>query len=186
MKHIDFTPHKCSWDMNDYGIFLEDNGFRQIGSGASSNVYAPKSNDSEYVVKVTELRTRISNDPTLSFIKTILQDEANPFYPHIHSVTIHNPVNTHENKYAVIVMEHLTKTKQTSRPLPKNANIAGELYCLFKHDFRYVATLCLGNHIPFVRAMTSIRKLTKRHVNDLHSTNIMWRGEQLVITDPVC
>jgi len=168
-----------------------------LGIGCYSAVMEKRTNDSEVI--------KISNntyDPWLHYYEKIIQPlafEGNPCVPRIHSFYI-----DHQNEYYIATMERLD---------PDNYNDYYESvreYIVDEHEMRFRKFMDEHPHVfPYPNAMIrvcdEIRKWTDAitegdcddilnnwdfdEINgavklDLHSANFMFRGEQLVITDP--
>lgn len=148
------------------------NGLEEIGNGCYATVYSAKKLD--YVVKVGYK----DSDPYWSYVKKVLKDKTNnPYFPKIRKAF------TVYDKYYV-VMERL-------KPIPYNVR---------RMDSWDSSTESLNNRAKLLAK----RKLVSRkygkgklkeaidlinslgYCSDVHYNNIMLRGKQLVITDPVC
>lgn len=128
------------------------------------------------------------DDAYLHFLKEACKHQTNPFFPKIKEATIYQNGNYAYAYY--VVMERLTEFsyRRTNRVTQKMADL------LLDNDAIEIASLTslfanidpkLKKSSPFVSALSVLNKLFEDHDEDLHGGNIMLRGKQLVITDPI-
>jgi hypothetical protein len=148
-------------------------GIRQVGRGMFASVFAvPKE---KTVIKVCR------DKAYLAFIRMVVDEHHdNPWFPQIVSAEVCFPKK--EPWYFVVEMERLRKG--TSK----------ELYSVVQLlDVHLDEILLIGKalqvssiklkHLAHMRA--ALRKLFKKFGPDFHSGNIMFRGKQPVIIDPI-
>lgn len=147
---------------------------RQIGAGKFGSVFARP--DDPTVTKVCR------DDAYRSFIIQALKHQDNPWFPQVESAFDFNPKD--EPPFFVVVLERLRKGT------PKE--IGGAL-CFFDNErFHYITAMVrmLGitdetkmQHLSEVKKV--LIRLYKTYGPDFHKGNIMFRGNQAVITDPI-
>lgn len=153
---------------------IKRNGAKQIGAGKFGSVFAVPGADR--VIKVCR------DEAYYAFVAQVLRHQGNPWFPIIYTATEYRPRT--EDPYLVVVMERLRKGT------PKE--IAGAL-CLFDNDrFKDVTAMMriLGmEDIERLRQLRVVKRalvrLYKHYGPDFHAGNVMFRGDQAVITDPV-
>lgn len=147
---------------------------RQIGTGKFGSVFATPTDTT--VIKVCR-------DPAYrSFLVETLKHQDNPWFPQIKSATEFFPSG--EPAFLVVVMERLRKGERDE--------IAGAL-CFFDNErFKDITAMVRMLGLADIEKMQHLRevrrvliKLYKNYGPDFHKGNIMFRGDQAVITDPI-
>jgi hypothetical protein len=145
---------------------------RQIGRGYFGTVFAKS--ESKVVIKVCR------DSAYLAFVTAILKYQNNPWFPRIHSATLHYPKD--DPWYLVVEMERLRKgNKHELRT------------CLMLLDGNLQDIILFGKALNLPRSKLEhlaemrrvLMKLFKRYGPDFHKGNIMFRKDQAVIIDPV-
>lgn len=155
-----------------YSAKLYAEGYREIGRGLFSDAWA-KDN---VVVKVA--RNDMGYD---RFLEYALAYQHNPYFPKIYHVARYEGVESWNNPYGyatVVTMEKLRSVENTKKGRKTSDRV--EL------DAEGVSKVPFDNSPEYREAMKVLKELKKevRRI-DLHDGNIMYRGKQLVITDPV-
>lgn len=153
---------------------------KKIGYGCYASVYASKKSKTVYKIGMCDSNRR----GYLSYVEAIIKLKThNPYTPVIYNYwELWAPGS---ESVFVIEMERL-------KELPERyaGEIADELKRLvYKEKDETVALNMIGIDLPktIVQVKNIIVKLVDgRSSNDIHSGNIMRRGKQIVITDPVC
>jgi hypothetical protein len=154
-------------------------GLDQIDGGCFASVFESDTDaNSKYVVKVGSSR----GDPYLSFAKHVVKmRKPNKFLPRIKKIFIV------DDEYYV-VLERLKKLDPLCNDADfihvnsiSNAN-------LFMKEITNLLEIKHRDNKELMRAIKIVARLKKAHraTWDLHSANVMLRGRQLVITDPLC
>lgn len=199
---IDTEKVTTNCDFNFSGLGNE------IGEGGYAKAYKSKDNI-HHVVKVANLSGM--GDPYLSFIRILLRNQDNPFFPRIYSAKIcKTPTNASDffitPNIFIVEMETLMPLnkkviEESSRYLLKQAGFEFS----DEDDFRRISRIILDStstnekrhelrerskNPQFVKALDALEFLFNRHMVDTHSDNWMIRltqfgKPQLVIIDPV-
>lgn len=165
-------------------VLIKNQGrFTRIGSGCYADVYGNKK--SNVVYKVGEVD---SNAPYLAYVKALrVSRDANPYLPKIHGIRIYSNGCKYDDHF-VVAMEKLT-------PLPRKLHSMPYFFeRLLGDDGRdsddYASAVALGiisNHMQHaIKLLHRAYKSERDSSFDIHSGNFMLRGEQIVITDPLC
>lgn len=161
-------------DRDDFIFTLvKQHKMRQIGHGEFGAVFAPP-NTNKPVVKVCR------DEAYEAFITQILDHQTNPWFPKVYSATVHHPKDG--DPYLVVEMERLRKGSfveiQGAVGLftcnPNQITAIGSLFSLPTKQMQ---------HLSVVRKV--LAKLHKKYAPDIHKGNILFRGNQAVLTDPV-
>jgi hypothetical protein len=175
----DETPHQYVSRITD------ELNYKMLGKGCFAAVYAPPKSD--FVVKVG----RNMEDGWLNYAAD-LQTSAhklsgNKWIPTVHSVEIYEyPDDASTDYYYVAVMERLV-------PLKDNKATDGFAYAL-QEVVRIVRDygkqgVKLFDLIGIDKSLVDVLKLICKHQTykdiDIHNGNVMKRGTQFVITDPL-
>ena len=142
-------------------LLERDFGVEYLGGGCYAHVFAL---DDKRVLKVI----KSVDEGYERFIKKARRSWS-PWMPRIH----------YSGKWGtcrVFVLERLEMNADRSEPL------CGAINFMIEHDFNNEWLVC-----PNQELIKIIEYLQEDDCcNDIHSGNIMWRGEQPVITDPCC
>ena len=156
---------------------LRKAGFKQIGSGAYSKVLAhPQVTD--LVVKV------VLNDPAyLEWAKVSLQHQGNPWFPRIHSMSVHR--ESKWDTYGVVVLEKLKPFNGGNGGVESN-RVATLIEDLSWNNRAKVAEKYFKLDPDLLECVKVLSKLGRKYSGDYHGGNCMLRGGvQVVVTDPV-
>jgi hypothetical protein len=187
----------------EHRAMLISKGYKEIGSGGFSVVYATKSGN--HVIKVApKKQTNGSIDRWFNYAMAV-KDKKNPFFPKIKSITMYGNYQNHESYY-VAMMERL-------KPLNYNKKIGAMINIVqyaITYPWRTERGICerilenswgiddekqiyktIGGKkiLPvFMEAIKTIKQVKNRYRadDDIWNGNIMIRGKQVVITDPIC
>ena len=142
-------------------------GLKYCGSGSYASVYKV----GEAVVK-----TAIDTDPAYqNFLRLALKRQNNPFFPKVFAVGFH--CGRH-----IVVMERLG-------PLPRDGGllpVLGQESPIKTLKRKTVRDAYMKNKKAFRQLVNDLKTLCIDHDYDLHGDNVMLRGSQLVVIDPVC
>lgn len=156
---------------------------KTIGTGCFANVYASKSGRT--VIKVGTLAEEgdrcCANGRYLQYIALTQKHPNNPFFPRVKKVKIFE--NSVSDPYFMVEMERLKIVKKNSYPI-------AELFEYTMQDDRSIVAITamfgkVNKHL--VQAHKVMQKMIGEYgaCVDIHNENIMKRGPQLVLTDPV-
>lgn len=159
--------------------------YKCIGSGSFANVYARKGENQ--VLKIGNN----PDDPWVRFAHKALvlyKTRPNPWLPVIHDIAFFEkePIKgqRYGDTYYVATMERLTRVPETEFSDSK-ANYIATLTDNMDYRAAIHVLKAIGVDPLFIEAMKLVSKLCLHGYVDLHSGNIMMRGKQLVITDPL-
>ena len=155
----------------------------EIGAGCFANVYASKSGRT--VVKVGILPNNSwsshANVQYLQYLALTEKHPNNPYFPKVKKVEIFE--HPHHDTFFSVEMERLKEIKKNSYPI-------SELFEYTMDDENAISAITAifgkaSDH--FIQAHKVLQKMVKKYgaCLDIHNENIMYRGKQLVITDPV-
>jgi hypothetical protein len=156
-------------------------GIRMLDGGAYATVFsAPKSN--------TVFKLGKDGDPYFNFVKELAKLERhNPYLPRIHKVTVFK-LSASDFSY-VVEMERLDPWRRGTHyldPYFLDSNIYKNEE-RFKSAWREEFGGTPSRHL--LRAIDLIKRAKKRYGSgadyDFHGDNVMMRGNQFVITDPL-
>jgi hypothetical protein len=171
-------------------------GMDKVGSGLYARVYS--SDKTPYVVKVF----RLHDVGYLSFLEVLsVLDLHNPHLPRIHEVILYRNPEQRGDDYGVVYMEKLTPGVVSEYDMSGNRigrktwheKLANEInYVVYRHpeDKPEVIQKYNKKH----QELLIFLQLAKEHSDakefsntfyDLHTGNIMWRGNTFVVTDPI-
>ena len=151
---------------------MRDLGFKPCGSGSFASVFLV---DEETVVKVS----KCPDKPYKAFLRLALRRQGNPFYPRVFAVGFHG--NEH-----VVIMERLQALKEGKsfwHLLWKTRDEPAQLPKLL--FYKPVREAFKENRRAFREVVRDIKKLCVKYRYDLHGKNVMYRGHQLVVIDPI-
>lgn len=180
----------------EYSISLTKDGMRPIGEGRFGTVYSKK--DSREVIKVFNLeavRTLYDQgfyDPYLRYLNEASRYPNNPLFPKVTSIKVYIPPTTAGKPYAVVRMERLNKfttrvpavAKQTYEAILKSMGVG----CGNEAVSATCKAIALGTKtkdlVQAVDVLQAVHDADLPYFGDLHKSNVMMRGTQLVVTDP--
>ena len=181
IRHQTKSTNRSRWDYED---FLAGKGAKYVGEGMFATVYKlPKAN--------TVLKVMGSDPAYFEYVKTIIKYQHNPFFPRIKKFVTHVPKKG--RKYTVVEMEKLTE-RCTDKTWNMCNTLEDALHIYDDDDVEYgtkYAMKVLTRRFKtarkkHLRELVDIMvKLFRKHGSDLHEGNLLWRGNQPVITDPV-
>lgn len=150
-----------------------------ISAGCFGAVY-PKLGSRNRVIKVST-----NDDAYLSFIKHVIKHQGNPFYPHVYAATLYRKCGYYKvHEYLVVELERL------KHDAPRASRLISYLQDDDKHARLKLAfqkmKLPRNRVHHFHEAFDCFQRLRGKFKSDLHEHNIMFRGNQPVLTDPVC
>lgn len=152
--------------------FMQDNGFKQLGSGAFANVYERPGYP--WVFKI------FSKDPAyLAWLEYVAAHQNNEHVPKLRG----KPFKINNDTFA-IRMEKLTDLPGNWRQNVFLDAIVGGVP-LRKH---VTTTLIDAGHPDLLEVLSAINDIAyvkRTHTADLHAYNVMMRGNTPVITDPL-
>lgn len=150
-----------------------------ISEGCYGAVY-PKPGCHSRVIKVAK------NDRAyLGFVKQALKHQDNPFFPRVYAAALYRRygcVKIHE--YLVVELERLHHNEARAARLISYLQ-DDENHARLKAAFERMK-LPRNRVRHFHEAFNCFQQLRSRYRSDLHERNIMFRGNQPVLTDPVC
>jgi len=171
---------------------------KRLGEGAFATVIGSPSGKTVFKIGADDgdgPYTDVRCDAYLNYLKVICKDQANPFFPKIKSATVYH----RGEEYAYIIeMERLTSLEDG-----KNRNKLGaterHLFDVLQDDESLEGMarnaelmLKLAPELKRNKKVTSLLTMFKKLSeliedwgSDIHDGNIMLRGRQLVITDPI-
>lgn len=174
LDHAYLDQTKClAWLKAELGI----KELRNIGHGCYATVYGAKGLDKVYKVGVINQ----NKDGYLRYVNAILKDAPdNPYTPRIYRMW-NLKTGSRQNYYFVIEMERLKSSNG-------NDALSDTIEKLVCEPSSIHALTRLGVEVPkeLVQVTKLISKLLVHSSNDIHPGNIMMRGGQVVITDPIC
>lgn len=166
---------------------LRNMGYRCIGTGAFAAVYARPGDD--VVIKVGR---EGEADPWVHYAHAVRSSKRNPWLPEVNKVALfHCSTVTqcdHSARYYVAEIERL-KPINTGRNRDHRDILSGlESVWDIVNDVSERALAAFGLNRDLTAAFSLISKVQRqtRSSRDIHSGNVMLRGEQFVITDPLC
>lgn len=173
-------PRTNGLTIRDFTDQLKDRGYRRIGWGAFASTYA-RNNEPE-VIKVGN---DVNADGYLQFLRFVGLRSSNPHLPYVRSIEIFDnaPGDPYSVPYYVVRMERLDESHTlTAEPRLRLAVEMAGLEDLFD-------LASPGDITAKTRAMLYVKgmlcELFRTHAADIKHTNVMLRGNTLVITDPV-
>lgn len=158
--------------LDEFLTKLKALGYRFLDGGLFSDAYVKD----DVVVKVAR------NDPGYdTFLEYALAYQDNPYFPTIFKVDVYKEVETYfanSENVTVVTMERLKSVENTKVGFRVSDKVEDDALGLSKIPYRKNP-----DYIEAMKVLRALKKQVKRI--DLHSGNIMYRGKQLVITDPV-
>lgn len=149
-----------------FETLLKNRGYTRVGDGAYSNVYA-KGKDKR-VIKVGFVNT----DNYIHFAQAVGIRNRNKHLPKIYSIRVYDvdPTNPMSMPYYIVVMERLKHDSE-------NGYGSDQFYRQFRK--------------PTTRNLREVRKVIAqirreyKAFTDYSWSNVMWRGDTPVVTDPI-
>lgn len=170
--------------MAEFEERLHKEGYRRIGHGLFSEVYG-KRGDKSHVIKVARGDTAYDD-----YLSVVMAHQENPYFPRVFDVKRFKISGLfYEDNVSVISMERLEKGGRKGKY--KNSlgghikSMTGEhAWNAQKRAMKDLPIEFKGRH---AKQMLAVMKDMHKHHGwlDLHKGNIMFRGEQPVIIDPV-
>lgn len=168
-----------------------------IASGAFGTVYGAKGSDIVY--KVGDCR---NNDGYLSFLKTVAfhGSKDNPFLPKIFGIRFIMDRESKNDSRFVVALERL---KDAGSKLNSYSSVYDpeqrELYNLLKYaageqqtfdysdkEFNKTLSKQSAKNREYILEVGKLIKMAKgENCIDMHNGNVMFRGNQMVVTDPI-
>ena len=168
-------------DTKEAEAILTDHGYQRVGSGTYAVVWGKP--DSKTVLKLVKNEDKAYMD----FVKLALKHQDNPHFPRFSSKVIRLNDN-----YKAIRMERLVAGKGAEDNFRSMNAYIIERYISIKGNLSGVADYVredinkLFDQYPQMKAACDlIIANLSYHQNDLHPGNVMFRGNTMVITDPV-
>ena len=164
-------PRKARGTLEGYYRKLEKLGYKEIGSGAFSTVYG----NGDVVIKVAE-----GGDGYDAFLEYALAYQNNPYFPKIYAVERYTNVKWNRksksgSEYTVVTMERLDGEAPP-----------GISRSLHTRTSEVKSKQFTSDNPKEKQALRVLAELEKEHGwLDMHSGNVMMRGKQPVIIDPV-
>lgn len=166
------TTHKTNQDLDDYLDYLGTRRIKELGNGYFSTVFQHPTRE-DVAVKVVAGDTQY-----LRFLRFASKYPKNPYLPKIYSVTKHVSSGS---SYYIVMMEKLRKLPYQKYRKWRVKLKTGNTLAQFSHKLRELSKTCEDKHLR------EIFKFLYRNqfYFDLHGGNVMQRGDQLVIVDPM-
>lgn len=160
---------------------LTDHGYERVAGGTYAVVYAkPGANT---VLKLVSKR----DVAYLAFVKLALDNQDNPHFPRFSSKLIRL-----NDQYMAVRMERLVEGKGVEDNYRSFIAYGLDLYLSRKGNFASMADhakeslrSAFEKNPELQDACDLLVSHLSGYVNDLHPANVMFRGETVVITDPV-
>lgn len=150
-----------------------ENGMKFIAKGAFSRVYGNKNT----VVKIIDLEE--GQLDTLAFLRYAKRNfKDNPYLPRVYSI--------HEGEhFAIVVMEKLSNARWKRREeVMEEIAGSGSGDMIFRRELKAACHFTKDPNLKRVLKYLDGRILRTGANLDLHPYNYLWRGKQIVITDP--
>lgn len=182
LEIIKVPKGKCPWEAAEDMVKRQPGKFRQIGSGMYAEVYG--SAKYKHVYKIGDYD---EDDGYIRFLREMRKlPKHNPYFPVIYGMRI---FQNGENSCYVVAMERLVEIPHKHRFAAEMiVDIIEDLFFNRKQTFpQALELLGVGFKIPpdILTALGVIKKANRKDGYDIHTGNIMLRGSQLVITDPL-
>lgn len=197
-KDDDLNYYGCSMSSPHMERFVRDHkekfGLnRVLGYGVYAQVYSKKDNK-RTAVKIGYLdKDDFGSYAYLNYIKIVSKMSDNPFFPKVNSVTVFKQ-RGHGDVCYVVELERLRRNTTVSNYVLEDdiiwlTNKDGRT---LRREVRDAYRLCdivvpESLKLHYVQMIKVLRHLAVRYGHDLdvHEENVMFRGKQLVVTDPV-
>ena len=166
------TTHKTIQDWDDYIDHLDAVGVRELGNGYFSRVFQhPKLKD--VAVKVVA-----GDEMYMKFLRFVMKNQGNPYLPRIYHITRHVSKGS---TYFIVMMEKLSKLPFQKYRVWRKRLGTGNSMCQFEAKLQHLSVNCEDSHLRKI-----FKFIYKNHYYfDLHGNNVMRRGDQIVIVDPL-
>jgi len=185
------APVKAQGTLEEYYDKLRKDGWKFAGSGAGGTVYVKG-----------DLALKVSSDEAYDhFLEYALAHQNNPWFPKIYDVKrfedVYYSKEDRDNNsrfawtpwtpgkgddYTVTLMEKLAFRKGSYK---QRKNLSGTMEATGKEINWGLKPPMKGMSRNQKQAVKICAELFKEHMADLHDRNIMYRGKQPVIIDPV-
>lgn len=166
--------------ISEYNERLSDK-FKHLGNGAYADVYQHPNKD--VVVKVFDTK---DDEGYSKYLKWALKHQDNPYVPKIHHVEKFKNKDCGE-EITIVFMEKLQEARHRDfKDLMEKHMSKSDYYGGSLDDWEEWEEIAATTKDKHMKALAKF--FSKKHVNvdlDLHSENYMWRGKQLVFTDPL-
>lgn len=164
--HLSVEELKGKLDRNPYWMHLN--------CGMSSDVYAREG----YVLKVS-----VNDYGYDAFLETALQMQKNRYFPKIKEVKRYCSTRAGKPvKVTLVLMEQLHAKKTTERHAKRMTQLANQIADLPTYDYIPIKSI---SETEF-EAATALGKLFREFgTGDIHTGNLMFRGNHPVVIDPV-
>lgn len=176
--------------MNAVALYMKKllglKNFKPLGSGSYAVVYGAKGHDTVYKIGSVPHNT----DGYLRYVTEITKmKKHNPFTPRLYTWWTFTDGNDCDNDVFVISMERLKEIDETDDGVFEAVDVLENLV-LGVYQNRRPGENVLGVKVKVPAALNQIASIIMdlnddRSNLDIHYGNIMMRGEQIVITDPV-
>jgi len=160
--------------------YLKSEGFRPIGSGSLARVYHKCETD--YVVKLTFNQ----DDGYLAYAQLSFEMEGNPYFPKVHDIQFL------DTEQIAFLLEKLNEVDYDSVDIYNKSNSIQNCFCYGSHVFpikqyavNSITDKQLKECIELIGTLILELRDTQSAGADVHSANVMCKGNQVVITDPI-
>lgn len=177
----------ASGTLDNYYQRLVADGWKEIGSGYKAKAYTK-----DGVV----LKVACDDAGYDDFLRVALANQDNPYYPKIYSVDRYKNVEykyewseqTYKHKrVTVVLMEKLQSAKEAGETTINSD--WGTIHNPVADKLRTLGRLVVNGKIEIneseLEVAEALAELFSKHREDLHAENLMYRGKQPVVTDPV-
>lgn len=165
---------KAKGSLREYYATLKKEGWEQIGVGYYSQVYAKNG---------TVLKVSVGDDAYDEFLDIVLKNQDNPLYPKIYSVDVYASV-----KGAHGADNHITVTTMERLEGHEKFGLVGSWGESINPASIHLNAMLLKSASPNNsderKVLQDLTPLVKKYDLDLHKDNVLFRGDQPVITDP--
>ena len=175
---LELPPHVlATHTVEGYNALLVKQGWKKVGEGVSSNVFVKNG----YALKVS-----VNDYGYDAFVEQALNRQDNPFFPRIYEVKRYlaklNAGSARTEHVTLVLMEELKLNAKSATTDGTIWEGRGMLAHKMNMDRAALAALSLEE----LDTAVALGKLFQKFgVSDLHQDNIMYRGTQPVIIDPV-
>ena len=170
---------------DEFAKRLRKMGYRCIGTGAFAAVYARPGDD-----VVIKIGLHGEEDPWLHYAYAVKSSKQNPWLPKINKVGLFRKKDSdgYPEDYYVAEIERLKPItigrKRSHREVLEGLDSVWDI--VERSSLKAMRLFGLDdNLIEAFRVITKVQDRTNSS-RDIHSGNVMLRGDQFVITDPLC
>lgn len=170
---------------DEFAKRLRKMGYRCIGTGAFAAVYSRPGDD-----VVIKIGSDGEDDPWLHYAHACKSSKPNPWLPKINKVALFNVTTSNgwDEQYYVAEIERLkpitTSRKRIHREVLEGLDSVWDI--AERSSLKAMRLLGMDdNLVEAFRVITMVQDRTNGS-RDIHSGNVMLRGDQFVITDPLC